>query len=250
MKTQPAQPQPPKRKRPVGFILLFAGIALLILLLMLPLIWWLSQPNTQAEIQAWVANLGWLGVLVTLLLQMLQVVVSVIPGEPFELLAGVLYGGFGGLLICVTGCFFATLIAFHLSRRFGKPLLKKLFGEKQLQEYRFLQTPKRQETAVFILFLIPGIPKDILTYIAGTGPMKPLTFTIIATFARIPAIAASTFIGSNILSGNWVAVLLLFAAIAVLGLLGIHFRDRIIAFTQRLGQRKEEKNKNGAPPKQ
>lgn len=230
---KPAQ----EHKRPVGFIVLFAVVALLVVLLMLPLIWWLSQPGTQAAIQAWVASLGWAGVLVALLLQMLQVIISVIPGEPFELLAGVLYGGLGGLAICVVGCFLATLIAFHLARRFGKGLLHKLFSEERLKKYRFLQNPKRLETVVFILFLIPGIPKDILTYLAGgISPMKPLTFTVLATFARIPAIAASTFIGSNLLAGNWVAVILLFAATALFGLVGIHYRERIITWAQHRGE--------------
>lgn len=233
MKKQQSSP----RKKPISVILLFAGVVLLALLLMLPLIGWLSKPDTQQKLQTWVQNLGWWGVLVTLLLQMAQVLVSVIPGEPFELMAGVLYGGFGGLVICVAGCLAATLIAFHIARRFGKPLLTRLFGEKTLQQYSFLQNPKRLETVVFLLFLIPGIPKDVLTYIAGgISPMKPLTFTLLATFARIPALAATTFIGSNLLSGNWVAIVVLFLVVAVFGLLGIHFRDRVIRYARGRGK--------------
>lgn len=225
-----------QKKKPIVYIILLATIALPALLLMLPLIRWLSRPDTQQQIQEWVRNLGWWGVLVTLLLQMAQVLVSVIPGEPFELMAGVLYGGFGGLTLCVAGCFLATLIAFHLARRFGKPLLHRMFGEETLEKYSFLKNPQRLETVVFLLFLIPGIPKDVLTYIAGgISSMKPLTFTLLATFARIPAIAATTFIGSDLLSGNWVAVVVLFVAVAVFGLVGIHFRNRIIGYAKRRG---------------
>ncbi len=224
--------------------LLIVPVVIIVLLALILLLWlahWVSQPETQAEIQSWVSSLGWLGVLVMLLLQMLQVIITIIPGEVFEFMAGVLYGGLGGLIICVIGCFLATLIVFNVSRRFGKTVLRSFLEKRNLSQYKFLQDTRKQETVIFVLFLIPGIPKDILSYISGaTSPMKPLSFSLLATTARIPAIAGATFIGSNLIEGNWVIVVILFVIIAAGGLLGIHFKERILAFAQKLGKKKEE----------
>lgn len=55
---------------------------------------------------------------------------------------------------------------------------------------------------MLILFLIPGTPKDLLVYIAGLLPIKPLRFIFISTFARFPSVISSTIAGENILNGN------------------------------------------------
>ena len=73
-----------------------------------------------------------------------------------------------------------------ISKRFGAPHLAKLFKKSKLDEFAFLKDAKKLETIVFILFLIWGTPKDMLTYVVGTSQMELTQFLVISTFARIP----------------------------------------------------------------
>lgn len=198
----------------------------------------LAEPEARAAFGAWVRGLGGWGVLVMFGLQVLQIVISFLPGEPVEILSGLLYGGFGGLLICLAGCAAASSAVFLLARRFGAALLSKAPGRDRLAAFSFLQNARRLETIVFLLFLIPGAPKDILTYAVGIlSPMKLSAFLLLSLPARIPSVATSTFIGANMAQGNWVASAVIFAVTAVIGLLGIRFKDKITQALKEIGHR-------------
>mgnify|MGYP002589264205 CR=1 FL=1 len=108
-----------------------------------------------------------MGLLVVLGIQILQVVIAFIPGEPVEIFSGALYGTVGGLLICLSGCMIASTIIFALSKRYGKPLFYSLFSKEKVQGWKWLQDSRKCSMVTFILFLIPGTPKDMLTYIVG-----------------------------------------------------------------------------------
>lgn len=228
-------------------VVVFLTIMVVLSLIALRYINLLSEPDAQQKFKAWVTSLGLGGWLLILGIQVVQIIVAFIPGEPVEILAGVLYGGFGGLFICLLGCVIASSITFLLSQKFGAPLVTKLFGKTKLDEFAFLKDSRKLETIVFILFLIPGTPKDMLTYIAGTSSMKVSQFLIISTFARIPSVISSTFIGSTIRQGQWEIAVLIFVLTAAFGISGIKYKDRMLGFCKKIGRRikgvkHEEKN--------
>lgn len=110
----------------------------------------------------------------------------------------------------------ASSAIFFLVRRFGYRLVARIFGEQKLSEFKFINNTKKVETVTFILFLIPGTPKDMLTYLAGVSKIRPAQFLLISTFARIPSIITSTWMGASVSRGNWgmaIVVFLLTAAI-------------------------------------
>ena len=84
------------------------------------------------------------------------------------------------------------------------------------------------ETVVFVVFLIPATPKDMLTYFAGVAKIPVWKFVLLTTFARFPSVISSTMLGSSAIEGNWSASLVIFIATALIGVLGIVFKDRII----------------------
>jgi uncharacterized membrane protein YdjX (TVP38/TMEM64 family) len=174
-----------------------------------------------------VESLGVKGVAILLAIQVLQIIVAVIPGGPLEIVAGAAYRAWGGFAICILGCVIATAGIFLAVRTFGVPLVEKFFGKKLTDKYRFLGDPKKFSLALFLLFLIPGVPKDTLAYIAPLGSIKPGRFILISTAARAPAILMSTMLGSSALQGNWILLLLLFAATAVTGIIGLLYGERI-----------------------
>lgn len=171
---------------------------------------------------------GWKGILVFMGIQMLQVVVAAIPGEFVQLAGGYIYGTWLGTLYSLIGIVLGSVLVFFIARLLGYPVVRLLVSQKQLEKFNFMINSKKSEAAMFILFLIPGIPKDILTYIAGITPVKPIKFFAIITMGRIPALLASSYIGSSTQKGNYGIVIILSVAAVILFVAGILLKDKII----------------------
>lgn len=201
----------------------------------------LYDPALREHFTEYVDSLGFMGRILMFGIQLLQVIVAIIPGEPVELMAGALYGGLGGLAMCLAGSVIASAGIFMAMRTFGKDMLDRLFPKKKLEEFGFIKDSRRLEAVTLILFLVPGTPKDMLTYVAGTTPIPMARFLIISTFARIPSVATSTFIGDSVLSGRWYAAVILTVVTFLIGILGIFWRERIMAFCRRHSRRAKEK---------
>lgn len=226
----------PQKKQIVRFVIIAALLLALMItatILLMPYIRKLADPATRAQFKEWVTSLGALGYLVIIAIQIAQIVIAFIPGEIVEILAGVMYGGFGGLFVCLIGCVIASSGIFYLSKKLGAKFTQRFFTKDNLDKYAYLRDSKKLEFVVFVLFLLPGTPKDMLTYVAGTTPMRLAQFLLISTFARIPSIVSSTFIGSSLLRNNWPMTILIFSVTAILGILGIIYKDRVMEFCRR-----------------
>lgn len=211
------------------FVLTAAGLTVLFW----PLIRELNDPAYREAFSAWVAGLGPGGVFILLGLQILQIVVAVIPGGPVELIAGAAYGAWGGFGICAAGCVIASSLVFAVVRKFGLPLLRRFFGDRKIKHWKFLEDAKKTAMVVFILFLVPGMPKDILTWFAPLSRLSLARFVIISVVARTPAMLSSTMMGDSMIQGDWSMVLVLFLIIGLAGLGGIQFRDKIVTMFSR-----------------
>lgn len=206
-------------------LLLWIAVGLVLMTVLsiwlLPWVLSLQEAESRLALQEQVARFGGWGWAFMLLLQILQIIVAVIPGEPIEIIMGLLYGSVGGFLTCELGVLIGSFLVFFVVRRLGTPLVRSMFGEDKLNSFSFLQDTRRLETITFILFFIPGTPKDILTYVAGLTTISPVRFLLIASVARIPSIFSSTFGGASIAGGNlWLAVGV-FVVVGVVSLVGI-----------------------------
>ena len=146
------------------------------------------------------------GLLTLFGLQFAQIFLIILPGEPIEILAGMCYGGLGGLIFVTVSAFIISSIIFFMVRKLGKKFVYDFCDEKKVKKIensKIFKNPKKIEWIMIILFLIPGTPKDLLVYIAALLPIKPLRFILISTFARFPSVISSTFAGDNLLEGNW-----------------------------------------------
>lgn len=214
----------------IGYCMIFAIFVIVLTVVLLPYVRRLSQPAYQDQIQGWINRAGVIGWLIVLGIQILQVVIAFIPGEPIEILSGALYGAVGGLVICLTGCIVASAIIFALSARYGKRLLYFLFSKEAVHSWKWLQDSHKAAMVTFILFFIPGTPKDMLTYVIGITEMSMFKFISISTLARIPSILSSTMIGSTARQGDWEISLLIFFVTGLIGIAGIGCKDNIINF--------------------
>jgi len=184
-----------------------------------------ADPGSLSEM---LNSYGWKGILVFIAIQVLQVVVAAIPGEVVQIAGGYIYGTWLGTLYSMAGIFLGSILVFFTARLLGYPIVKLLASQEQLDRFRFMINNNKSEAAMFVLFLIPGIPKDILTYIAGITPVKPLRFFVIIIVGRLPALLASSYIGHHTQEGNFRIVLILSAIAVVLFLAGLLLKDRII----------------------
>lgn len=174
----------------------------------------------------WVQSKGALGVLVFLGLQVLQVVVAVLPGEPIELMAGAIYGTWGGLALCMLGILIGSMLIYSLVKLLGA----KALPAEALTKYRFLQDEARARSALYLLFFLPGTPKDMLTYIGPFLPLPANQFFAICTIARIPSILTSTLAGDQLAEGTvWLPVVI-FIITGVAGLAAILNEERILTW--------------------
>ena len=161
-------------------------------------------------------------------LMALQIIIAFIPGGPLELIAGMLFGGIKGTLFTMLGAVVGTLAVYGLVRVCGKPLVHLFVSEEKMQQFSILHDEKRLEFWVFVLFLIPGIPKDLLTYIVPLTNMHPLRFVLIANLARFPAIAASVFMGDSLTDGRYWLCFVIAGIVAVMAVIGFRLKNSIL----------------------
>lgn len=185
----------------------------------------LTRQDARDAFIAYVHDGGFAGMLVFLGLQILQVVVAVLPGEPVELMAGLLYGTWGGLALCLLGVGVSSMAVYFCVRAAGAHAIDPAI----LFKYRFLRDEAHVKLFLFLLFFIPGTPKDALIYLGPFLPMRPLTFLLLATVGRIPSILSSTFVGSQFAAGSWKVSLAVAAVTGVIAALCVIFQDRILA---------------------
>lgn len=184
-----------------------------------------SEP---AKFRDVIHSYGYTGIFVFISVQILQVVIAAIPGEVVQIAGGYIYGEWLGALYLILGAIVGSVIAFFASRLLGYPLVKAFVSEERLVKFKSLLERQKSDIIMFILFLLPGIPKDILTYIAGLTPVKPLKFLSIAIVARLPALFVCAYIGANLEEKNYLRVVVLSAAAVVLFFLGVLFKDQVI----------------------
>ena len=166
----------------------------------------LSILEGQIAFKEKVDSSGIYGFLTLLGLQFAQIFLMILPGEPLEILAGMCYGTLLGTLFILFSVAFTTTIIFSLVRKFGKKFIYESFDKTKIdkiEKSKIFQNPKNIELILGVCFAITGAPKDILVYIGGLLPIKPLRFILIATFCRLPSIISSTIVGEYFSEGNW-----------------------------------------------
>lgn len=190
-------------------ILMFIIILLLFISAITYVLPVLSQLNTiegRALFESKVNNSGFFGFLWLLGIQVAQIFLMFVPGEPIEVLAGICYGGLWGTIFIMISASIISTIIFLLVRKYGKKFVYDFCGEervKKIENSKLFQNPKKIEKILLILFLLPGTPKDFLAYVSGLLPIKPLNYILISSLARFPSVISSTLAGANIVTGNW-----------------------------------------------
>ena len=195
-----------------------------------PLIHFVQEPE---RFRQWVDAQGIWGPVLFTGMVILQVIVAVIPGEPLEIAAGYAFGAVEGTILCVLGTFIGGMLVFLLVRRFGVRAVEVFFPEEKLRRLRFLHNERRLSRWVFLIFFLPGTPKDVLCYFVGLTPMPLRTWAVISAVARLPSIITSTVGGNALGMGNYAFAIVVFAATLAVSGLGLLFYRFVCAAKER-----------------
>lgn len=171
-------------------------------------------------IKAWVDENYLLGVVVMMLLCAVQVVIALIPGELLEIASGYAFGGAKGAVICTVGILLGSIVAILFARRFGRGLVESLYPREKIDALPILNNPKKRNAMTFLLFLIPGTPKDLFTYVIGMTEMSIPLYILLTTFARLPSIVMSTIGGGALGNDKLMLAVVVFIIAAVVSTCG------------------------------
>jgi uncharacterized membrane protein YdjX (TVP38/TMEM64 family) len=173
-------------------------------------------------------HLGALAPVLFVLIQALQVVIAPIPGEVTGFLGGYLFGEMLGFIYSMIGLTAGSLFAFTVARWLGAPFVRRVVTTQMWERVDFLV---KAEGAIlcFIVFLIPGLPKDIACYLFGLSPIPFGVFAVVSTFGRVPGTWALSAEGAKTATGQYVELAVLTAVVIALALPLYYFRDRIVS---------------------
>ena len=166
-------------------------------------------------LKAFVADHLIIGAMVYMLICAVQVIVAFIPGEIVETAAGVIFGSWLGAIICLVGITIGCVLVILLVRKFGRKFVESLYPREKIDSLPILNDPKKRNATIFLLFLIPGTPKDLLTYIVGLTEVSIPMYVLLTTFARIPSILMSTLGGDAFGEGKIIKAIIIFGIAAV-----------------------------------
>ena len=204
----------------IAAILIAIAVAVLVFVFVgIPVIRFISEPE---KFRLWVEERGFIGKVAFVGVVILQVIVAIIPGEPFEIAAGYAFGAVEGTVLCLIAATIGSIVVFMLVRLFGEKLVEVFFPQKKLSTLRFLKSSPQRDFLFLVVFTVPGTPKDLLCYFAGLTDIRFPVWLLICSFGRIPSIITSTIGGDALGTKNYffaAGVFVITLAISGLGLL-------------------------------
>ncbi len=216
-----------KQQKRLGIFALAIAVlatALIIWLAGVPLVRFASQPE---QFRTWIDERGIWGQLAFMGMTILQVIIAILPGEPFELAAGYAFGAVEGTILSLLASTIGSMLVFWLVRRYGVRLVEVFFSEEKLRAVKFLKTSSKRDFLFLIIFMLPGTPKDLLCYFAGLTDMPASLWLMICSLGRLPSIVTSTVSGSALGSQNYKLAVVVFAVTLLISGAGLFIYDRI-----------------------
>lgn len=194
----------------------------------------LMQFSSVEDVQAFFDHYKSQSALIYVGFQILQVVVCIIPGAAVQMSSGYIFNFWIGLLLSVIGVLLGSVLTYYLARILGHDAVHMLFGEEKIQSALDKINSKKGVILVFLIYLIPGVPKDFFTYAAGLSEMKLRLFLVLSMCGRIPAMMGSILIGQQLRTGGYVSAAVIGGIAVVLCGLGLLFRRQITEFFDRV----------------
>jgi uncharacterized membrane protein YdjX (TVP38/TMEM64 family) len=169
----------------------------------------IEQFRTMESTNDFLARYEGVGILVYVGLQIIQVLVSIIPGQVVQFAGGYAYGFWLGYLFAIIGIGIGTILSFYLARFLGKDAMHIIFGKERITKFINQLNSKKAFAIILILFIIPGIPKDLIVYAAGVSEFRFKIFLILSMTGRTPALMITVMMGSMLHKGSYFGMIML-----------------------------------------
>lgn len=231
-----------KRKRIIAIASLAIVLCIMCLLTCVVVDRFQIMGATAESFEAFIEGYGWWGRFIAIGIQFLQVFIAFIPGEFVEVGLGLAFGAVEGTLICLAGVALGSAAVFALVKKWGVKVAELFVDVNKINSLKLINSEKKLNYLVFILFLIPGTPKDLLTYVIPLTRMRMSEFMSISMIARIPSVISSTIGGNLFGDGKYIEGLLLLVITGVISLAGLKIYDIIIKKYQ--AKKAESKKEN------
>jgi uncharacterized membrane protein YdjX (TVP38/TMEM64 family) len=170
-------------------------------------------------------------------IQIIQIVVSIIPGQVIQIAGGYAYGFWLGYFVSIIGIAAGSAMAFGLARVLGRDAMHLLFGEEKVTKFVNHLNSKRAFAVLVVIYAIPGLPKDIVTYTAGVSEFGFRPFMILSLVARSPAIMCTIMIGSMLNKGSYLGIIILGVSVILLCIILFLKREQMIQYVDTLYQK-------------
>jgi uncharacterized membrane protein YdjX (TVP38/TMEM64 family) len=195
------------------------------------------------RLEEWVRASGPVAPLVFVAIQVFQVVIFVVPGEVAQVAGGYLFGTWLGTLYSVVGLAIGSAVDFYLARYLGVPFVNALFSREKVEKLRAPLGSPGAKVVLFLLFLIPGVPKDALCYVSGLSPLRFRFFLLASMAGRLPGIIGSSLIGSSAADQKWVLAGSVMVGAVVLFSAGFLLRKHIEVWLGGVGEHRNRSRK-------
>lgn len=216
-----------------GYPALFVAIAAVAVAFRRPLFEGLADPEA---LRTWVEGYGAAAPLVLIAVQVVQIVIFAIPGEFSQLAAGYIFGVPAGIAYMIVGAVVGSAIGFIAGRALGRPFLRAIMSPERVVQLEELIASPRGISTLFLLYLIPGIPKDVLCYVAGIGPLRLGFFLLASTTGRLPGVVLSVITGDAAAERQWMLAGIVAGIAVVLFVVGLLLRKRLLRLLQRFAR--------------
>lgn len=188
----------------------------------------LFNKNYLSNIMRNFKNNKFLEIFILILFQILQIIICILPGQPIQLYASYNNGILGGFLISIIGAVIGTFITYNIANLLGKDAIKSIFNETKVEKYMKKLSHDKVYTIIFIIYLIPGFPKDLISYLAGISEIKIKPFLILSTIGRMPGLLGSLLVGSFLAKKNYIGIMILSIIVAIIFLISYLKKDAIM----------------------
>lgn len=232
-----------KRKRILAVVSVLVVLCLVSFLSYFLIVRFSKIAKTGEEFRDFIGSYGAFGVFVAVGIQILQVFIALIPGEFVEIGIGYAYGWLNGTLLSLLGVAIGSTMIFMLVKKFGIRLVEIFVSTDKINKLKFIESEKKLNRLTFILFFIPGTPKDLLTYFVGLTRMTLKDFLVITLFARIPSVVSSTIGGNFIGEGKYIEAVVLFVVTGLVSVAGIKIYNSLVKRFEAKARERVEKLK-------
>ncbi len=162
-----------------------------------------------------------IGAIAMVLISAVQVIIALLPGEFVEIASGYIFGSLWGSLLCLGGIVLGSTVTILLVRRFGRQFVYVFYPKEKLDNLPLLRDPAKRNLLTFILFAIPGTPKDLFTYAIGLTDMSIPLYIALTTLARFPSVILSTLSGDAVGTRDWKMAIVFIVVTAVVSGAGL-----------------------------